>query len=232
MKKNSKSNKTNKKESIGTISVCVLVLPGAQVGSVTGEAQTTPLRIKQELDAANTLWQQKVNGKTQGVRFKLEKTTIINQKVNDVDVNTEKIQMKQKALDQYAQLLLALAKKICSKADVFIIYMNGDRLGPIERDGAQTLAITYLDYPLIIMTNGAQVNEYILAHELGHFLFINNRYGKSADPNPMKGDSAHNASSSNLMHYTGIYWPSSPKYPSVSPEQIKKAMETRCLSKK
>lgn len=212
----------------GTLNVCALVFPGANVES-SPTPDETPLRIKKELAYANTIWKKKINGITQGVQFQLVKTIIFEQRINGLDVNAEKIVMKQRKLDKNAKLLVGLAKKFCPDADIYLYYLDGDRIGAVGNDGARVLAITYIDYPLIIMSNGAMTSDFILAHELGHFLFNNNRYGKTADPDPVFGDLAHNASPNNLMYPTGMHWPKPPQMPTIMPEQIQKALENKYL---
>lgn len=170
-----------------------------------------------------------MDGKQQGIRFNLLKTIIFEQRINGIDMNAEMIVMKQRNLDKNGKLLLTLAKKFCADADVYLFYMNGERIGSIQQDGARVLAITYIDYPIIILSNGAKANDFILAHELGHFLFNNNMYGEYADPNPILGDFAHNVSPTNLMYPTGMHWPKPPQMPSIMPEQIKKALENKYL---
>lgn len=211
----------------GTLYVGVFVFPGAEIGKNDSSMNTVPIRIKREFAAANTIWLQKVSGKTRGINFKVVKTIIFDKQIKGIDLNTEKIVMTQKNLDQTARLLIGLARKFCRDADVFVFYMNGNTIGPVERDGARILAMTYIDYPIIIMCNGTKTNDFILAHELGHVMFNNNRYGNRSDPEPFKGDPAHNANSSNLMFPTGLYWPPLPKIPNITSEQIKKALENR-----
>jgi hypothetical protein len=221
--------KKNDSVSSGTINVGILVLPGAEVGRTPSATNSTPIRINKEIAYANSIWKQKINGKTQGVQFKIIKLILFDEKIKGLDINTENILMQQKILDKNAKLLLALAKKYCPKSDVFVFYMNGNHIGAIGQDGARVLAITYIDYPIIIMSNSSQTNDFILAHELGHFLFLNNRFGNTSDPNPIRGDSAHNSSPDNLMYPTGMYWPKPPRMPILTPEQIKKALEYKAF---
>lgn len=216
----------NKTISNGTLYACVLVLPGAQTDSGIDQ-DSLPARIQREIAGANTLWQQKTNGKTRGVQFKLSKFINFNKKIKGIDFNAENIVMTQRKVDQIGRLLLEIAKKFCENADVYIIYMNGDTIGPVQSSGSRVLAMTYIDYPIIIMSNGAKGNDFILAHELGHFMFINNRFGNTSDPDPLQEDPAHNANPDNLMFPTGKNWPTLPKLPNITADQIKKALDIR-----
>lgn len=211
----------------GTIYVGVLVLPGAQVGRIPRDRQTDPSRIKREIAAANNAWQIQVNGRFHGIRFKIVNTIVLDQDITGLDSNAEKFPMTRSQQDEKARILIRQGKKVCRNADVFIFYMNGNSVGPAFRDGSRVAAISFIDYPIIIMSNSAQENDFILAHELGHFLFNNNRFGQTSDPNPYRGDSAHNASSKNLMYPTGDSWPEPPQSPMISPDQLYKALNTR-----
>jgi hypothetical protein len=218
-----------KKHSIshGTLNVCVLVFPGAAgINSKTDDA--VQARIERDMAAANEIWRKKVNGKTLGITFRLVKLILFQQKINlkGLDIRTEQMVMNNRKLGQTARLLLGLAKNFCQNADVFVFYMDGKHIGPIQKNGTRTLAITYMDYPLIIMSNGANESEFILAHELGHFLFLNNRFQNTSDPHPLKSDPAHNAKPENLMYPTGMHWPKPPQLPEITKEQIKKALES------
>jgi hypothetical protein len=211
----------------GTICVGVIVFPGAEVDRNEKYEDSIPLRIKREIAAANALWQQNESGNTRGVQFKVVKTVIFDQRIKGIDLNVEKISMTNKKLNQNGLLLSGIAKKLLKEADIYVFYMTGETIGPVDFDGSRILALTYIDYPIVIMSNGARTNDFILAHELGHVLFNNNIYGNTSDPDPYKGDPAHNARSSNLMFPTGLYWPPLPKLPKVTSEQIKKALETK-----
>ncbi|MGJ7921184.1 hypothetical protein [Neobacillus sp. LXY-4] len=208
---------------LGMINVCAMVLPGAIVRDVSNE----DCLVKKQVEEANILWQKIINGRTFGVKFELNSIILINQDIKRLHPNAENISFSPKHLDQIANSIVKQAKKLTLKADLYIVFMDGDSIGPILADGTRVLAISFIDYPIIIMSNTAAQREYILAHEIGHFLFNNNRYGNTADPDPIKGDSAHNAERSNLMHPTGIYWPKSPNKPDVTVAQILKALETR-----
>ncbi len=124
----------NKTISNGTLYVCVLVLPGAQTdGGI--DQDILPARIQREIAGANTLWQQKMNGKTRGIQFKLAALINFNKKIQGMDFNAENIAMTQRKVDKIGRLLLEIAKKLCGKADVYIIYMNGDTIGPVQSNG-------------------------------------------------------------------------------------------------
>lgn len=208
----------------GTLAVCIIVLPGAQVGAISTNNRSLPRRIERELAAANNIWQKQVNGMIQGVKFKIKKFIQLEQRMKGIDLNAEHLQMVQRQLDQRAQLLMEVGRQICQDCDVFVFYMNGNSIGPAYRDGTRNVAISFIDYPMIIMSNGAQENDYILAHELGHFMFNNHISGRTSDPNPFKKNPAHNASPTNLMYPHGQFWP---KIPHITDAQIKKALETR-----
>lgn len=197
------------------------------MGNSSRESQTIPSRITREITAANNIWQVKVNGKSHGVRFKVVNTILLNQGIKGLDSNAEKFPMTRRQQDEKAQILIRLGKKFCKNADVWIFYMNGKSVGPAFHDGSRIAAISFIDYPVILMSNAAQENDFILAHELGHFMFSNNRFGHTSDPHPYRGDSAHNASRKNLMYPTGDAWPSPPETPTITPDQLNRALNTK-----
>jgi hypothetical protein len=206
-----------------TIRVCVMALPGAQVG----RNLTDPIRVQRDFAIANKMWQHKVNSINIGVRFEVIDFIILDKDLQGLNSNAENIVLSNQQLEQNAKILMRLGRKFCPTANLFIVYMKGNTIGTVRRDGTKILAISFIDHPLIIMSNGAKENEFILAHELGHFLFNNNRFGNTSDPNPIKGDPAHNATKTNLMHPTGIYWPAPPRSPILTLDQIIKALEIR-----
>lgn len=208
----------------GTINVCVFILPGAKVGGISSDSHSKiPSRIRKEIDAANSIWKKYVDGRLMGVSFKIIKTILVQKNLRGVVENAQNFPDN----DEMPQILLAHGRKVCPHAHVFVFYMGGSRIGASNRDGSQTNALTYRAVPVIVLSDGAQSSQYILAHELGHFLYLNNRFGNIFDPNPFPGDPDHNQSKSNLMYPRSDFWPPTPKPPTISDEQIIKALNTR-----
>lgn len=54
----------------GIIKMCVLVLRGAHIGD-SNSTSRIPSRVKNDIEAANMIWKQQVNGKSNGVSFKI-----------------------------------------------------------------------------------------------------------------------------------------------------------------
>ncbi|WP_147534696.1 hypothetical protein [Bacillus marasmi] len=214
--------------STGTITVCAFVFPGAETGTFSASKHSAPVRIKREIACANSIWKRVSGNVTKNaIRFKLIKTIIFPQTLKGLEVNAENISMNAKKLMKNAKLLLGLAEKYGPEADLYVYYMDGEQIGATQEDGARVLAITYIDYPIIIMSNGAQKSDFILAHEIGHFLFNTNRFGDTNDPQPIRGDPAHNVEPTNLMYPTGMYWPKPPNMPFITSEQLYKALNSK-----
>jgi hypothetical protein len=206
--------------STGTIYICVLILPGAKVGKAPSNAKI-PIRVKLEIEAANKIWQRQVNGKVQGVKFQIVDVVEFNENPSGIGGNSQSFPWNQKNIDK---ILFEHGRNLCPEADVYVYYMNGNSIGPIFPDGRQTDAITFRRLPVIIISNGALTKNYILAHELGHFMYINNLLGYKFDPDPFPGDPDHNLHPSNLMSPTSDFWP---QKPFVTSAQIRKALNTR-----
>lgn len=214
--------------SYGTITVCAFVFPGAETGTFSASKHSAPVRIKREISCANSVWKKKSGNETKyAVHFRLQKTVVFTDTIKGVEVNAENISMNGKKLMKSAKLLMGLAEKYSPEADLYVFYLDGDQIGATQQDGARVLAITYIDYPLIIMSNGAQKSDFILAHEMGHFLFNTNRFGETNDPEPIRGDTAHNKEPTNLMYPTGMYWPKPPNMPLITSEQLYKALNSK-----
>jgi hypothetical protein len=208
---------------IGTINVCVLVLPGAQVGRVESPSKA-PKRVKNEIDAANQIWQQLVNDKYQGVQFNVVSCFVLNKNLPGIGKNAQNFPWNQNEIEK---ILYEQGKQICPYAHVFVYYMDGNSIGPIYSNGTRTDAITFRNFPVIIISNGAKNKDYILAHELGHFMYTNNLLGYKFDPDPYPGDPDHNAHPTNLMYPTSDFWPTLPQKPTITPAQLRKALNTR-----
>ncbi|HYK74459.1 MAG TPA: hypothetical protein VEV44_15290 [Pseudoneobacillus sp.] len=206
----------------GTIKVCVLVLPGAQIGDSISTSRI-PSRVKSDIQAANMIWKQQVNGRSHGVSFEIVSCVHLETPIQGVGKDLKHFPWH----DDIAYRLMEMGRKICPYAHVYIFYMNGDHIGPLHSNGSHTDAITFRDAPIVIMSNGASSRNYILAHELGHIMYLHNLYGNKYDPNPFPGDPDHNAIPHNLMYPTSDYWPSSPRKPTITSEQIRKALNTR-----
>ncbi|NMD70451.1 hypothetical protein HHO41_09120 [Bacillus sp. DNRA2] len=214
--------------SFGTINVCAFVFPGADIGTFSSTKQSAPARIKREIACANAVWKQQSGNETKkAVHFKLKKTIIFPNVVKGFAVSAEDISMNARKLSKNAKLLLGLAEKYGPSCDLYVFYMDGDRVGAVQQGGSRILAITYIDYPIIIMSNGAQSSDFILAHEMGHFLFNTNRFGETNDPEPIRSDPAHNSHQANLMYPTGMFWPKLPNMPDLTSEQLTKALNSK-----
>jgi hypothetical protein len=212
----------------GVINVCVVILPGAQVGKI-GTPTIPPARVKLEIEAANQIWKQNISGIWQGVTFHVRCIHVMNPSLAGLNGNVEDFPWK---IEKPEELLFNKGKQIYPNADVYIFYMDGEHIGPVLPNGARTDAITFRNVPVIIMSNGAQVNKYILAHELGHFMYLNNLMEYPFDPFPFPLDHDHNANSSNLMFPTSDYWAKQSKAPNLTPAQIRKALNTRFFYEK
>jgi hypothetical protein len=105
--------------------------------------------------------------------------------------------------------------------------MPGNHIGPMSSNSARTDAITFRTDPVIILSNSALLNNHILAHELGHFMYLNNLFGYKFDPDPSPFDPDHNVDPTNLMYDKSDHWPSAPNKPTLTPAQIRKALNTR-----
>lgn len=209
----------------GTINICALILPGAQVGNNPLDSNSKiPIRIKLEMEAANQIWQQRYHGRTYGIKFDLIHTSYINQLPHGIGKNVQDFPWNQENIEQ---VLFEYGKKVCPNAHVFVYYMNGNHIGPIHRNGTQTDAITFRGYPVIILSNSALIKKYIFAHELGHFMYLNNLFGYTFDPDPSPVDPDHNTNPTNLMYYKSDLWPASPQRPSITHAQIRKALNAR-----
>lgn len=209
----------------GTINICAFIHPGAHVGSNPFENNSKiPIRIRLDIDAANKVWQHQINEKTQGIKFNLLHTIVLEKNLLGIGENVQEFPWNQTNI---GKILFEYGKKVCPNAHVFVHYMNGKNIGPIILKGAQTDAITFRTEPVIILSNSAILNNYILAHELGHFMYLNNLFGYKFDPEPSPFDPDHNIHPSNLMYYKSDHWPSSPQKPSITPAQIRKALNTR-----
>jgi hypothetical protein len=207
----------------GTINVCSVVLPGAQVGSNPFESTSQiPIRLRLDLEAANQIWQQSVNGKMQGVKFNLVRTVISKEQLQGIGENVQDFPWNQKNIEK---VIFEHGKRVCPNAQVFVYYMNGNHIGPIYPNGTRCDAITFRSFPVIILSNHSLLNRYILAHELGHLMYLNNLFGYTFDPDPSPFDPDHNANPDNLMYYKSDYWPK-PR-PTITPAQIRKALNTR-----
>jgi hypothetical protein len=209
----------------GTINICAFILPGAHVGSSPFETSSKiPTRIRLDIEAANSIWQQHVNGKTHGIQFNLLHTLALEKILPGVGGNVQDFPWNQANI---GKILFEYGKKICPNAHVFVYYMNGHNIGPVFSNGARTDAITFRTEPVIILSNSALLNNYILAHELGHFMYLNNLFGYKFDPEPSPFDPDHNIHPTNLMYYKSDHWPLSPQKPTITPAQIRKALNTR-----
>lgn len=209
----------------GTINICALILPGALVGSNPFDTSSKiPIRVRLELEAANKIWQQHVNGKTQGIKFNLLNTIVLEKNLPGVGGNVQDFPWSQVNI---GKILFEYGKKVCPNAHVFVYYMPGNNIGPIFSNGARTDAITFRTDPVIILSNSAILNNYILAHELGHFMYLNNLFEYKFDPEPSPFDPDHNVHPTNLMYYKSDHWPSFPQKPTITPAQIRKALNTR-----
>jgi hypothetical protein len=214
-----------KKISNGTINVCVLVFPGSEVGLTPRDYSKRILnRIKRDIDAANRIWKQQVNGKREGVTFKLVHCMVEAKNRLGISNDAQQFPWNQ---DEIGEILFKYGRRFCPNAHVFVFYMNGNSIGPIHPNGSHTDAITFRDVPVIIMSNGSSSRKYILAHELGHIMYLSNLYGDTKDPNPFPGDPDHNIHPTNLMFPRSDYWPESPLSPTLTPAQIRKALNTR-----
>ncbi|MFP7734017.1 hypothetical protein ACLHDF_11485 [Priestia aryabhattai] len=224
-----KSNSTNdyvKTVKTGTLNVCVIVLPGAKVDRNPKDNQfTVPNRVKRDIAAANRIWKQyKQNQLIQGVTFTITRSFVFLKNVSGIVNNAENFPIGGASHLTMVQAMLKTGRKVCRNADVYVFYMNGNRFGPINFDYSSTLAVTYNSFPLVIMTN-ASTDEYLLAHELGHFMFITNRFNETDDPQPFHElDRNHNRTPSNLMFPTPEFWPIVPE---ITSEQIHKALNSR-----
>ncbi|MHC0035540.1 hypothetical protein [Pseudoneobacillus sp. C159] len=207
----------------GVINVCVLILPGAKVGRMEKSSEI-PSRVRTDFEAANSIWRQDMNGGKQGVTFKVTNIHFVNSGLKGIGENVQDFPWKK---EQIEDLFLSEGKRLFPSADVYIFYMNGQHIGPTLSNGARTVAITFRNFPVIIMSNGAKVNQYILAHELGHFMYLNNLMEYSFDPHPFPLDPDHNVDPSNIMYPTSDYWPSHSKPPTITPAQIRKALNAR-----
>jgi hypothetical protein len=209
----------------GILNVCILVLPGAQVGKAKIDSTLNiPIRVKKDIEAANQIWQTRVNERTIGVKFNVVSTFIFHKDLNGIGENAEDFPWNQ---NDIGKICFQHGLRICPKAHVFVFYMKGDSIGPILSNGARTDAITFRRFPVIIMSNSAQSKNYILAHELGHIMYLNNLLGYPFDPDPAPRDPDHNVNPSNLMYYKSDYWPLPPNRPTITAAQIRKALHTR-----
>lgn len=211
----------------GTLNVCVIVLPGAIVGtSPTGTM--IPDRVTREIAAANNIWQRRdTSGRVipgVGVRFNITNFVPLTINIPSVVGNAENFPTSIRDQNEMAQRMFDSARRACSNADVFIFYMDGNRFGPVHTDGTVTQAVTFGNVPVIIMTNGS-THGYVLAHELGHFMFNTNRFGSISDPEPFSRDnSGHNRSVTNLMYPSSTRWP---LIPDITAAQVNKALNSR-----
>jgi hypothetical protein len=209
----------------GTINICTLIHPGAHVGSSPFETSSKiPIRVRLDIEAANKIWQHPVNGNTKGIKFNLLKNSIMEKNLPGVGGNAQDFPWNQANI---GKLLVEYGKKVCPNAHVFVYYMPGNSIGPISLTSARTDAITFRNDPVIILSNNAILNNYILAHELGHFMYLNNLFGYKFDPAPSPFDPDHNVQPTNLMYYKSDHWPRAPYKPTLTPAQIRKALNTR-----
>ncbi|KJL03369.1 MULTISPECIES: hypothetical protein [Priestia] len=210
----------------GTLNVCIIVLPGAKVDRNSKDNQSiVPNRVKRDIAAANRIWKQyEKNRLIQGVTFTITRSFVFLENISGIVSNAENFPIGGASHLTMVQAMLKTGRKICQNADVYVFYMNGNRFGPINFDYSSTLAVTYNSFPLIIMTN-ASTDEYLLAHELGHFMFITNRFSETDDPEPFHElDRNHNRTPGNLMFPTPEFWPIVPE---ITGEQIYKALNSR-----
>ncbi|MFC3882294.1 hypothetical protein ACFOU2_01635 [Bacillus songklensis] len=210
----------------GTLDVCIIVLPGAQVDRNPTDTQTTiPNRVRREIAAANRIWQRRENGRlVQGVRFNVVRSFVYLENISGIVSNAENFPTRENSHMTMVQAMLRTGRAVCPNADVYVFYMNGNRFGPINSDYSSTVAITYNSFPIIIMTN-ASTSDYLLAHELGHFMFITNRFNRTADPEPFSTtDRNHNRTPTNLMFPSPDSWP---PVPDITADQIYKALNSR-----
>ncbi len=210
----------------GTLNVCIIVLPGAKVDRNSTDNQSiVPNRVKRDIAAANKIWKQyEKNRLIQGVTFTITRSVVFLENISGIVSNAENFPIGGSSHLTMVQAMLKTGRKVCQNADVYVFYMNGNRFGPVNFDYSSTLAVTYNSFPLIIMTN-ASTDEYLLAHELGHFMFITNRFNETDDPEPFHElDGDHNRTPSNLMFPTPEFWPIVPE---ITSEQIHKALNSR-----
>ncbi|WP_442593661.1 hypothetical protein [Neobacillus sp. D3-1R] len=205
----------------GIIKVGVIVLPGAQIGASDPHSRT-PKRVKDEIAAANEIWKQTVNGRSQGITFKIVSCNYVDNYPKGIGRNLKDFPWH----ENIESILLEKGRELCPTAHVYIYYMNGDHIGPKYPNGSHTDAITFRDAPIVILSNGAITQKYILAHELGHIMYLHNLHGNIYDPNPFPGDPDHNASPHNLMYPVSDYWPAPPNKPSITFAQLQKALNT------
>jgi hypothetical protein len=209
----------------GTINVCTLIYPGAHVGSSPFKTSSKiPIRVRLDFEAANKIWQQQVNGITQGIKFNLFHISVMEKNLLGVGGNVQDFPWNQANI---GKILFEYGKRACPNAHVFVYYMPGNHIGPLSSNSARTDAITFRTEPVIILSNSALLNNYILAHELGHFMYLNNLFGYKFDPDPLPFDPDHNANPTNLMYDKSDHWPSAPHKPTLTPAQIRKALNTR-----
>jgi hypothetical protein len=203
----------------GSIHICVMILPDAKVDRLFGDS--IPNRISKEIQAANSIWNKRINGIDYGIEFHLTSCYFFNKGLQGVGENCQDFPWSQSNIDK---LLYEYGKKACPNAHVYVYYMKGNHIGPVHPNGSKTDAVTFRDYPVIIMSDGPRSRDYILAHELGHFMFLNNLYGYTFDPDPFPGDPDHNVNPDNIMYPTSDFWR---KQPSITSAQILKALNTR-----
>ncbi|MEE6185087.1 hypothetical protein [Bacillus pretiosus] len=173
-------------------------------------------RIQRDIDAANEVW------KTCGIRFLLERVITIG----TVDVS-DTIGMGVTTFSNPPKILnmLSIRPPGSSRFSIVIYYVYGNRF----LDGSNGVSPYPLPLtqggprPSIIHTNDAHpdftATRFVLAHELGHTLFLNPNDLTLTNPSPTAtSDGYHDVNPNNLMYVGGVG-----TNPTINKEQCEKA---------